>query len=97
MNDEKSLSAKEISSIIRACKSSGVKELQFQGLSIKFEPESEKATSPWIHYQAKTEHWPEETSAPISEEVEANEPSELDLEDLQITDPVAWETLRTQR
>lgn len=95
MNEQKSLTAKQISSIIRACKSSGVSELQFGDLLIKFGPIQEKAISPWANTQEEF-FIPEETIQKITMPGDQEPEKEIDLEDLQITDPVAWEQLRIQ-
>lgn len=89
MNEEKAMKAKDIEVIIRACAESGVRQLQYQGLTISFEP-IEKEIS--YYSQPDSDQWSqEEFKRPPEATSQAPDEAELDL--LAVTNPLAWEEL----
>lgn len=91
MLDQKSLSAKDISVIIRACKSSGVRKLQYQDLLIELGSESKPEDSPSIiHYKTSEVEIPQ-PDAPKFGPLPITEPEEIQEELLSITDPAIYE------
>lgn len=87
---EKVLTAKDICSIVNACASSGVRELQYLDLNIKFGeliPDSQTS----IHYQINDVETNNETSTLPSDQTINDE-----LEDLFHTNPAEYERRRIE-
>ena len=93
MNEEKGLSARDISVIIRACKDAGVKSLQFGALNISFEAQDTEISHGPIHYSLNDIPGHESTQTPKQE---AFEPEEDNLDLLAVEDPVRWGKINTQ-
>lgn len=78
--------AKEIASIIRACKSSGVKEIEYNGLLLRFHPSEpqEKKLPPVENHQFIENVEPE---PPVYDE----DLEEIRKQNLMLEDPLAYE------
>ena len=87
------LSAKDICSIIEACKGSGVSKLTYQGLTLAFGVEVVNQHFPTSLDEIQTKSL-EQKSKQIEEEVrqEAKDLAiELELDNLRLLDPLAYE------
>ena len=87
--------AKEISLIIRSCKDSGVSSFECGGLKLSFEPAGQTIEQ-IADYGPSDEHIPVSTPEHdlISQKIEEDDDlRELDLQNLMIEDPTAYEKL----
>jgi hypothetical protein len=86
--------AKDISTIIKACKDSGVRSLDCGGLKLSFEPEEREIAPMAGAHQEELIVGPQESmpERELSSEDE-EELNELELQNLMISDPVGYENL----
>ena len=84
--------AKDISTIIKSCKDSGVRSLDYGGLKLSFEAEERSPEA--IQGGLQLAPYPESNEKELLEErqIEDNDAlRELELQDLMMTDPVGYE------
>jgi hypothetical protein len=88
MSKEKVLSAKDISVIIRACKSAGVRKLSFNDLILEFGLETAISPKPnFIHYSTPELDLP----GPLFGQKPHEEEDEINEDLRSIIDPVSYE------
>lgn len=92
MDDQKALTAKEISAIVVSCGESGVKTLEYRDLKLAFfgqETDISQRHPETIHYPAQSF----EPTLPSDPDFD-DEPEDLDL--LAVEDPVRWQEMKTR-
>ena len=96
MGNEKNLSARDISSIIKACKSSGVHKLLYGDLTIEFRQETVTSQDkPELHLNFVEEETKDSSFASSIQSDQEDPHHEID--DLIITNPTAWEEYRSKQ
>ena len=86
--ESSNFTAKDISVIIKACKSSGVKSLNYNGLDLSFDILGD---APEVITMLASDSQKIENNHQEIEEDESQELRDLELQNLMISDPVAYE------